>query len=311
MLFTLFPATLITILAMTFFGSRVFAGQHTFRGKGLKPITIDHVANGTFAVDRKYLNWMAEGPPLRVGTCGKVADTHDRAAGDGVYSYYTSDGSIILEDVATETTRVLVKGEDILDVRWALADSSAPLLGGSSHLQSDGEPLKWDGFKVSADLKYILLQVDYEKVAVTATFVLKSLLNLSPTAQQWRHSSHSNFYVHTLESGETTPLRQPSYPPHTAIASFSPVNHHIAYVHANDLYIMDRPPEKRRGEDAIRVTFDGSPTTFNGVPDWVYEEEVRDSGLPLQHWADVSPGLLGRFGIVVGSRREQARVPLV
>lgn len=38
------------------------------------------------------------------------------AAGDGVYSYKTSDGSIVLEDVTTNTTRLLVDGEKVLDV---------------------------------------------------------------------------------------------------------------------------------------------------------------------------------------------------
>ncbi|KAL8279638.1 hypothetical protein RQP46_007951 [Phenoliferia psychrophenolica] len=205
-LLTLFPAVLFGILFTTFLGSHAFSGRHTFHGKGLKPISIEHVANGTFAVDRKSLNWMPE-------------------AGDGVYSYIaTASNSIVLEDVAKKTTR------------------------------ANGEPLTWYGFKVSADLKYILLEVNYQK--------------------QWRHSSHSNFYVHSLDTGTTTPLRTPSSPPHTAISSFSPINHHIAYVHANDLYVLDRPPESGKSAEAIRVTTDGSPTTFNGVPDWVYEEEV-------------------------------------
>ena len=38
------------------------------------------------------------------------------SAGDGVYSYVVDD-SIVLEDVAKKTTRVLVKGEDITGVR--------------------------------------------------------------------------------------------------------------------------------------------------------------------------------------------------
>jgi dipeptidyl aminopeptidase len=42
----------------------------------------------------------------------------------------------------------------------------------------------------------------------------------------------------------------------------------------NDLYVSDLI-------NHTRVTFDGSATIFNGVPDWVYEEEVfsRDSAL--------------------------------
>ena len=61
LLLTLFPAVLLAILFSTFLGSHVFSGRHTFHGKGLKPISLEHIANGTFRVDRQNLNWMAEG----------------------------------------------------------------------------------------------------------------------------------------------------------------------------------------------------------------------------------------------------------
>jgi dipeptidyl aminopeptidase len=35
----------------------------------------------------------------------------------------------------------------------------------------------------------------------------------------------------------------------------------------NEIYVTDL-------ENHTRITFDGSNTVFNGVPDWVYEEEV-------------------------------------
>lgn len=123
------------------------------------------------------------------------------------------------------------------------------------------------------------------------------MISLSHTTQQWRHSSHANFWVHTLSTGATTPLipsssgtstyaSEHAYPPHTALATFSPTDHHIAYVHANDLYVLEGPhgEEGEKSKAAIRVTVDGSPTTFNGVPDWVYEEEVF-SGDSSLWWA--------------------------
>ncbi|KAM0787347.1 hypothetical protein ACM66B_003435 [Microbotryomycetes sp. NB124-2] len=210
---------LVIVLAglfVAFFLSFLFSGHHTFTGEHLNTMTIDHLANGTFWADRESVDWLAE-------------------AGDGVYSYRADDGSIVLEDVKTNSTRLLVDGDKVKD--------------------PSGRKLSWIRFKVSADLKYILFDTDYTK--------------------QWRHSSLANFYVHNVETSETTPLRPESRPPHTAIATFSPVNHHIAYVQANDLYVYEDPPSARsRDSKAIRVTVDGNPTTFNGVPDWVYEEEV-------------------------------------
>lgn len=35
----------------------------------------------------------------------------------------------------------------------------------------------------------------------------------------------------------------------------------------NEIYVTDL-------KNHTRITFDGSSTVFNGVPDWVYEEEV-------------------------------------
>ncbi|KAI5475344.1 hypothetical protein MNV49_001613 [Pseudohyphozyma bogoriensis] len=217
----LFLFILFSVLVITSFGSHWFSGKHSYHGQGLKPISWQHVANGTFYPERKEFDWLGE-------------------AGDGVYSYRTQDGSIVLEDVTSNSSRVLVAGEDITDSR--------------------GAKLEWTRFKVSQDLKYVLFDADHVK--------------------QWRHSSHANFYVHTISTGQTVPLQSPTFPPHTAYTTFSPVDHHIAFVRANDLYVYENPP-KVEGEEAIRVTVDGSPTTFNGVPDWVYEEEVYSADSTL------------------------------
>ncbi|GAA5989679.1 hypothetical protein JCM5350_001661 [Sporobolomyces pararoseus] len=160
-------------------------------------------------------------------------------AGDGVYSQRTDAGSILLVDVNKNETRILVDGDKIRD--------------------HDGTKLEWYRFKVSADLQFLLLDTDWTK--------------------QWRHSTYANFWIHNISSSTTRRLRSPSYPPRTSFASFSPKNHHIAYVHANDLYVLQNPPAEEEANDPIRVTRDGSATTFNGVPDWVYEEEVFSSDI--------------------------------
>lgn len=63
---------------------------------------------------------------------------------------------------------------------------------------------------------------------------------------------------------------QPTRPPLTSKAIWAPKGHAIAYVHANDLYVLENPTSAQ----PIRVTTSGSKTILNGVPDWVYEEEV-------------------------------------
>ncbi|GAA6063684.1 hypothetical protein JCM10212_003351 [Sporobolomyces blumeae] len=219
----------LVLVAISFIAGNVLSpstGLHTFKGQGLSRLTRGHLENGSFYPESVQLDWLAE-------------------AGDGVYSFRTDNGSIVLTDLDKNETRILVDGESVRD-------------------GPGGPKIEWSRFKVSADLKYILFDTDWTK--------------------QWRHSTFANFYVHDVASAQTRRLRTPSYPPATSFATFSPKDHHIAYVHRNDLYVLENPPVDRGGRDgedeangAIRVTTDGSPTVFNGVPDWVYEEEVFSS----------------------------------
>jgi dipeptidyl aminopeptidase len=71
----------------------------------------------------------------------------------------------------------------------------------------------------------------------------------------------------------------PSHPAEIAYVDWSPTSHSIAYVYKNNLYVvpakdLDELETAGQVPEAIRVTKDGSDTIFNGVPDWVYEEEV-------------------------------------
>lgn len=129
-------------------------------------------------------------------------------------------------------------------------------------------------------------KVRYPEVAIPKSSPFRSL---GPPLQVWRHSTLANFYLHRLPSDSeakpasspTRPIRTPHSPPGTSFAHFSPTSHHLAYVHANDLYVLpaetiDADPEGKGWEgDAIRVTSDGTTTRMSGRPSWVYEEEVR------------------------------------
>lgn len=71
-----------------------------------------------------------------------------------------------------------------------------------------------------------------------------------------------------------------------AYAQWSPQGHHVAYVYSNDLYIVPSSSIDSTSHGPIpptstRVTSDGSSNVFNGVPDWVYEEEVFQANFAL------------------------------
>jgi hypothetical protein len=43
-----------------------FSSGNSYRTRGSKHITMDHLFNGTFGVERKSLNWVPEGASVRI-----------------------------------------------------------------------------------------------------------------------------------------------------------------------------------------------------------------------------------------------------
>ncbi|KAG8917493.1 hypothetical protein FRC00_013547, partial [Tulasnella sp. 408] len=236
-------ALLISLAALIFLAAMIgvlaaysYSGSN-FLATGRKPLTMDHVFNGTFYADRTSLDWVAEGE--RAEDLGyirrrlrnvNILPSWPLLAGDGIFST-RENGDIVLRDLRTNTSRVLVERADVRD--------------------EHGTPLYWTSWKLSADMKYLLIKTDERK--------------------QWRHSSFGNYYIYGIESKKTVALMPPTNPPTVAYATWSPTGEAIAYVAANDLYIL---PSLADDAKPIRVTSDGNSSIFNGVPDWVYEEEV-------------------------------------
>ncbi|OCH89774.1 dipeptidyl aminopeptidase [Obba rivulosa] len=203
-----------------------------FRIRGTQRITMDHAFNGTFYAQRQGVLWVPE-------------------AGDGVFAT-SHEGYIELVDLKTNSTRNLVAFEDVKNER--------------------GFRLSWADWKLSSDMRYILIKSDYVK--------------------QWRHSSFGNYYIHDLETQTTFPLTTPSHPPVTAYATWSPTGQSIAYVMNNDLYVVPSPSPSA---SAIRVTTSGNASLFHGVLDWVYEEEVFSADFALWWAPDASKVAYLRF----------------
>lgn len=99
-----------------------YSGASSYHAPGVKKITMDHVFNGTFAIESETLRWVPEGRHI---LCYEVTRLDGiPAAGDGVFSI-DSDGSIMLVDLKTNNSRSLVANVDVKDVRLrALAVTS-------------------------------------------------------------------------------------------------------------------------------------------------------------------------------------------
>lgn len=83
--------------------------------------------------------------------------------------------------------------------------------------------------------------------------------------KHWRHSTFAYFWIHDIENNRTDPLFNDTL----SIACFSPTGDKVAYVFDRDIFVTTLT-----NDAPMRVTFDGGENVFNGVPDWVYEEEV-------------------------------------
>ncbi|WVQ93213.1 hypothetical protein IAU59_000277 [Kwoniella sp. CBS 9459] len=161
-----------------------------------------------------------------------------KEAEDGTFSHVNREGNIVLVTVHNMTDEtVLVDSSKVLDLH--------------------GNKLHWQSWQLSADMEYVLFKTDHVK--------------------QWRHSSFGNYWVHRRSDSVTFPVIQPSTHPTTTLCKWSPVGHALAFVSKNDLYVITEEEMHSAQPAPVRITEDGSEVIFNGVPDWVYEEEVFET----------------------------------
>ncbi|XDG06227.1 hypothetical protein ABKA04_005842 [Annulohypoxylon sp. FPYF3050] len=95
---------------------------------------------------------------------------------------------------------------------------------------------------------------------------LAKVLFATNYTKQYRHSYFSDYSILDVASGELTPLVEDQVGD-IQYAEFAPKGDAIAFVRGNNLFL-------NKNGTISQITDDGSPDLFNGVPDWVYEEEI-------------------------------------
>ncbi|EFA04427.1 venom dipeptidyl peptidase 4 [Tribolium castaneum] len=107
---------------------------------------------------------------------------------------------------------------------------------------------------VSPDHRYVLIRYN-----VSAVF---------------RHSTTSLYSIYDIENEKYYDIEDKNY---TQYAQWAPIGHGLVYVYLNNLYYLKEP-----SGEPIALTTNGIPgIIYNGVPDWVYEEEVLGTGSAL------------------------------
>lgn len=105
---------------------------------------------------------------------------------------------------------------------------------------------------------------NYTADDIIASPDLSKLLVRSSTVKNWRHSNFGTYFLYDAKKAEFDQLAE-----NVALAVWSPNSVDVAYVQNNDIYVYST-----KTDETIIVTDDGNENVFNGIPDWVYEEEV-------------------------------------
>ena len=87
----------------------------------------------------------------------------------------------------------------------------------------------------------------------------------------------NDLHFHDFASGQTTRLT--SVDGEEEEATFSPDGQRVAFVRANNLYVVDVASPRERA-----LTKDGSAEIFNGKLDWLYQEEIYGRGRFRGYW---------------------------
>lgn len=137
-------------------------------------------------------------------------------------------------------------GDYISTSGGALVITNAATGVNSTFVSADKVPADYFDYWISSDASRVLWATNYTK--------------------QYRHSYFANYEILDVATGAVTPLVNDQVGD-IQYAEWSPDGSRIAFVRGNDIYIWT-------DGQVDRITENGGPDTFNGVPDWVYEEEI-------------------------------------
>ncbi|KAL1251549.1 hypothetical protein QQF64_019345 [Cirrhinus molitorella] len=109
-------------------------------------------------------------------------------------------------------------------------------------------------YMVSADRKYVCFLSNYTKL--------------------WRHSYTASYSIYDLEKSDFV---NTDIPHEVQYLEWSPTGHKLAFVWEYNVYVKETPTSAFK-----KVTTDGAHNLIlNGIPDWVYEEEMFSTNFAL------------------------------
>ncbi|XP_052248181.1 dipeptidyl peptidase 4-like isoform X2 [Dreissena polymorpha] len=148
----------------------------------------------------------------------------------------------------TDSDAIYYRNDDGAVIRYNCStNSSAAIMGNSTFKELDTST-----YMISPDENYVLLAYDVQAI--------------------YRHSTRAKYKVVNLHNRNESSLQGPNGTEFQYV-SWSPTYDGLVFVQNNDVYY--RRSMNLQDVDAFRVTDTGvMDQIFNGVPDWVYEEEI-------------------------------------
>ena len=98
---------------------------------------------------------------------------------------------------------------------------------------------------------------------------LQKVLVMSEEKRNWRHSYTGKYWIFDVATQSAEPLDPANPYGRIQLANWSPNSDSIVFTRDNNMFLR-----KLSSKTVIQITKDGGSELFNGVPDWVYEEEV-------------------------------------
>jgi dipeptidyl aminopeptidase len=120
----------------------------------------------------------------------------------------------------------------------------------------------------------------YNVVKVAPSRDLQRVLVATNVQSNWRHSSYAAYWIFDVKTQTADPLVPGEPDARIQLAQWNPTGDAVSFTRDNNLYLR-----KVGSNNVIQVTKDGGSEVFNGVPDWVYEEEVF-SGPSATWWSE-------------------------
>lgn len=209
----------------------------------------------------KYPSLLELGPQATVGqgsgkpiTLDQVRGTFWMTRSHSIEWIAGADGEdgLLLEQGASRKDYLVVE-----DVRSKNPDA----VSGTEKIQNARTLMKDSSFEYNGK--------SYMPQVVVPSRNLQRVLVSTDSRSQWRHSALSLYWIFDVKSQKAEPLVPGEPEAEVQLAQWSPTSDAIVFTRDQNLYLRHVGYDK-----VIQITKDGGADVFNGVPDWVYEEEV-------------------------------------